>query len=63
MAVREALFFHERLVGANMPFAGFVVNRVHADAAIEWWGVTEGGNFEGATILHRRPGPTGRPAA
>lgn len=35
MAVREALFFHERLVGANMPFAGFVVNRVHADAAIE----------------------------
>ncbi|MGH9182964.1 MAG: thioredoxin domain-containing protein [Acidimicrobiales bacterium] len=24
-----------------------------ADAAIEWYGVTPGGNFEGATILHR----------
>jgi anion-transporting ArsA/GET3 family ATPase len=39
MAVREALFFHERLVAANMPFVGFVVNKVHpllpitADAA------------------------------
>ncbi len=30
MAVREALFFHERLVTAQMPFSGFVVNRVHA---------------------------------
>jgi anion-transporting ArsA/GET3 family ATPase len=29
MAVREALFFHERLVTANMPFVGFVVNKVH----------------------------------
>ena len=29
MAVREALFFHERLVAANMPFIGFVVNKVH----------------------------------
>jgi anion-transporting ArsA/GET3 family ATPase len=29
MAVREALFFHERLVAANMPFVGFVVNKVH----------------------------------
>src|SRR6185295_8811675 len=29
MAVREALFFHERLVGARMPFVGFVVNKVH----------------------------------
>ncbi|OWY62081.1 hypothetical protein B7486_60335, partial [cyanobacterium TDX16] len=34
----------------------------HADAAIEWWGVTEGGNFEGATILHRpQGGPLLRP--
>ena len=29
MAIREALFFHERLVSSRMPFAGFVVNRVH----------------------------------
>ena len=29
MAVREALFFHERLMHANMPFVGFVVNKVH----------------------------------
>jgi anion-transporting ArsA/GET3 family ATPase len=29
MAVREALFFHERLVQASMPFVGFVVNKVH----------------------------------
>jgi anion-transporting ArsA/GET3 family ATPase len=28
-AVDEALFFHERLVQQNMPFSGFVVNRVH----------------------------------
>jgi anion-transporting ArsA/GET3 family ATPase len=29
MAVREALFFHERLVAAAMPFIGFVVNKIH----------------------------------
>jgi anion-transporting ArsA/GET3 family ATPase len=29
MAVREALFFHERLIAAAMPFIGFVVNKVH----------------------------------
>jgi anion-transporting ArsA/GET3 family ATPase len=29
MAVREALFFHERLTEASMPFVGFVVNKVH----------------------------------
>src|SRR4029079_1697072 len=28
-AVREAPFFHDRLVEAQMPFVGFVVNRVH----------------------------------
>jgi uncharacterized protein YyaL (SSP411 family) len=27
-------------------------------AAASWWGVTEGGNFEGATILHRPLGAT-----
>jgi len=30
MAVQEALYFHERLVKAAMPFVGFVVNKVHA---------------------------------
>jgi len=34
MAVREALAFHERLVGAGMPFVGFVVNKVHASRPI-----------------------------
>jgi anion-transporting ArsA/GET3 family ATPase len=29
MAVREALFFHERLITASMPFIGFVVNKIH----------------------------------
>lgn len=29
VAVREALAFHERLVSSRMPFAGFVVNKVH----------------------------------
>ena len=29
MAVREALFFHDRLVSAQMPFVGFVINKVH----------------------------------
>jgi anion-transporting ArsA/GET3 family ATPase len=29
IAVREALYFHQRLAAANMPFVGFVANRVH----------------------------------
>jgi anion-transporting ArsA/GET3 family ATPase len=29
MAMREALFFHERLIAAQMPFCGFVVNKIH----------------------------------
>jgi len=29
IAMREALFFHERLVAASMPFCGFVVNKIH----------------------------------
>jgi anion-transporting ArsA/GET3 family ATPase len=31
MAIRETLFFHQRLTGAAMPFSAFVVNRVHTD--------------------------------
>lgn len=34
MAVREALFFHERLIAASMPFVGFVVNKVHPSLPI-----------------------------
>ena len=34
MAVREALFFHERLIAATMPFVGFVVNKVHPSLPI-----------------------------
>jgi anion-transporting ArsA/GET3 family ATPase len=29
MALREALYFHERLVASKMPLAGFVINRIH----------------------------------
>jgi anion-transporting ArsA/GET3 family ATPase len=29
MAVQEALYFHDRLKSSDMPFSGFVVNRVH----------------------------------
>jgi anion-transporting ArsA/GET3 family ATPase len=35
MAVREALFFHQRLTTSAMPFAGFVVNRVHDNLPME----------------------------
>jgi anion-transporting ArsA/GET3 family ATPase len=34
MAVREALFFHDRLATAAMPFVGFVVNKVHPELPI-----------------------------
>jgi anion-transporting ArsA/GET3 family ATPase len=34
VAVREALYFHQRLLAANMPFAGFVANRVHARSGL-----------------------------
>ena len=34
MAVSEALFFHQRLISSSMPFSGFVVNKVHADAPL-----------------------------
>jgi anion-transporting ArsA/GET3 family ATPase len=29
MAMREALFFYERLIESSMPFCGFVINKVH----------------------------------
>jgi anion-transporting ArsA/GET3 family ATPase len=32
-SLEEALFFHERLRDARMPFVGFIVNRVHPDPA------------------------------
>jgi anion-transporting ArsA/GET3 family ATPase len=35
MALREALFFHERLVASKMPLAGFVINRVHTHQPAE----------------------------
>lgn len=35
MAVRESLFFYERLSTAKMPFAAFVVNRVHANRPVD----------------------------
>jgi anion-transporting ArsA/GET3 family ATPase len=34
MAVREALFFHERLIASAMPFVGFIVNKVHAQLPV-----------------------------
>lgn len=33
MAMREALFFHQRLVASQMPLAGFVVNRIRRHQA------------------------------
>jgi anion-transporting ArsA/GET3 family ATPase len=36
MAMREALTFHQRLVGSAMPFVGFVVNKVHPSRPIAW---------------------------
>jgi uncharacterized protein YyaL (SSP411 family) len=39
-----------------------VLGADEAPAALEWWGVTDDGNFEGATILHRPVrGDLGRP--
>ncbi|HEY1815865.1 MAG TPA: ArsA-related P-loop ATPase [Kofleriaceae bacterium] len=34
MAVREALFFHERLIASAMPFVGFIVNKVHGQLPV-----------------------------
>jgi anion-transporting ArsA/GET3 family ATPase len=34
VAVREALFFHERLLSAQMPFVGFVANRMHRGSGL-----------------------------
>lgn len=35
MAIREALFFYNRLVDSSMPVGGFIVNRVHPSYPIE----------------------------
>ncbi len=35
MAISEALFFHQRLEETDMPFGGFVVNKVHNDSPIQ----------------------------
>jgi anion-transporting ArsA/GET3 family ATPase len=35
LALEEALYFHRRLTEKGMPFVAFVVNRVHADPALE----------------------------
>jgi anion-transporting ArsA/GET3 family ATPase len=50
MAVREALYFHERLASASMPFIGFVVNKIHAALPVA---VTEPGV---AAALAANPG-------
>lgn len=34
IAVREALYFHQRLISASMPFVGFVANRVHQGSGL-----------------------------
>jgi anion-transporting ArsA/GET3 family ATPase len=34
-AVEEALFFHDRLLAARMPFGGIIVNRVHGEPAAD----------------------------
>jgi anion-transporting ArsA/GET3 family ATPase len=34
IAIREALYFHQRLAVASMPFVGFVANRVHQGSGV-----------------------------
>ncbi|MEZ4360759.1 MAG: ArsA-related P-loop ATPase [Kofleriaceae bacterium] len=34
LAIQEALYFHERLTTANMPFSAFVANRVHPSSGV-----------------------------
>jgi anion-transporting ArsA/GET3 family ATPase len=34
IAIREALYFHQRLAAASMPFVGFVANRVHQGSGV-----------------------------
>src|SRR5687767_14851447 len=36
LTVDEAIFFHGKLLEYKMPFAGFVVNRVHPDTLGAW---------------------------
>ncbi|MGE0547281.1 MAG: ArsA family ATPase [Kofleriaceae bacterium] len=48
MAVREALAFHDRLVTAGMPFAGFVINKVLASRPVH----TTASQLEAALAAH-----------
>jgi anion-transporting ArsA/GET3 family ATPase len=48
IAVREALFFHDKLVAAGMPFVGFIVNKVHAHLPVK---LGEGGRSDAAQQL------------
>ncbi len=41
LTVDEAIFFHGKLLEYKMPFAGFVVNRVHVDTLGLWGAKTE----------------------
>ena len=35
LTIEEATYFHRKLIEYRMPFGGFIVNRVHADALRE----------------------------
>jgi anion-transporting ArsA/GET3 family ATPase len=52
MAVREALAFHERLIGASMPFVGFVVNKVHPSRPLAGIGAARPAQVEEALAAH-----------
>ena len=58
MAVREALAFHDRLIGAAMPFVGFVVNKVYASRPLPAGIAARTSPIEDALAAH----PGGRPA-
>jgi anion-transporting ArsA/GET3 family ATPase len=45
-AIQEALFFHEKLRAARMPFGGFIINQVHQS----WGGCDDGASRD---LLHQ----------